>query len=414
MGIDFSSTTLWMEYIDFLHQENPQGAYAENLKVQTLRKVYQQAVSSPKMSIEQIWRDYNSFEQNVNKSSAKKVTEAVSKAYFSAKRATYDYENVTRSLVRGTTSVPPQGTIQEIQQLQIWRRYISWEKQNPLRAENHSILVNRVMYAYKQCLLCFAYCPDVWYDAALYLQKASEAMDTPSSPQWGDEATTLYTNAINGPLPNNLLINFAYADFEELRKNNDIVEGIYNKLLSDESIDHTLIYIQYMNFSRRTQGVKGARSVFKKARDDPKCGYHAYVAAALMEYYITKDKSIAFRVFELGMKKFGNDIGFLLAYIDYLSHLNEDNNTRVLFEKAVAAVPLDESSKLWEKFTSFESTVGDIASLLKVERRRSAVLRLQVILILLMSQQPLSSWVPPMKCYQFTYYMLEMLFVVCF
>lgn len=57
-----------------------------------------------------------------------------------------------------------------------------------------------------------------------------------------------------------------------------------------------------------------------------------------MEYYITKvlyfshviitwlsilqDKDIAFRIFELGMKKFSNNIGFLLAYVDYLSHLN--------------------------------------------------------------------------------------------
>lgn len=58
------------------------------------------------------------------------------------------------------------------------------------------------------------------------------------------------------------------------------------------------------------------------------------------------------------MKKFGTNVGFLLAYVDYLSHLNgriqilklyaeflitDDNNTRVLFEKAVSTVPPDES-----------------------------------------------------------------------
>lgn len=32
------------------------------------------------------------------------------------------------------------------------------------------------MYAYNQFLLCFAYCPDVWYEAAFYLQKSSEGM----------------------------------------------------------------------------------------------------------------------------------------------------------------------------------------------------------------------------------------------
>ena len=41
-----------------------------------------------------------------------------------------------------------------------------------------------------------------------------------------------------------------------------------------------------------------------------------------MEYYINKDKSIAFKIFELGMKKFGDDPKYVLAYLDYLSHLN--------------------------------------------------------------------------------------------
>lgn len=47
-----------------------------------------------------------------------------------------------------------------------------------------------------------------------------------------------------------------------------------------------------------------------------------FVAAALMEYYCTKDKNIAFRIFELGLKKFSNCPEYVICYIDYLSHLN--------------------------------------------------------------------------------------------
>ena len=43
-----------------------------------------------------------------------------------------------------------------------------------------------------------------------------------------------------------------------------------------------------MNFARRTNGVKLARTIFKRAREDNRCGYQTYVAAALLEYYITK------------------------------------------------------------------------------------------------------------------------------
>lgn len=58
------------------------GSYAENMKIQAIRKAYQvcavqgcqwctlvillsfqQAIASPRLGIERLWRDYNSFEQ---------------------------------------------------------------------------------------------------------------------------------------------------------------------------------------------------------------------------------------------------------------------------------------------------------------------------------------------------------------
>jgi cleavage stimulation factor subunit 3 len=77
-----------------------------------------------------------------------------------------------------------------------------------------------------------------------------------------------------------------------------------------------------MKFARRAEGIKSARTVFKRAREDQRCRHHVYVAAALMEYYCTKDKNIAFRIFELGLKKFADNPDYILCYIDYLSHLN--------------------------------------------------------------------------------------------
>lgn len=81
-------------------------------------------------------------------------------------------------------------------------------------------------------------------------------------------------------------------------------------------------YVQYMKFARRAEGIKSARTIFKKSREDPRSRYHVFVAAALMEYYCSKDKDIAFRIFELGLKRFGGSPEFVMCYIDYLSHLN--------------------------------------------------------------------------------------------
>lgn len=131
-----------------------------------------------------------------------------------------------------------------------------------------------------------------------------------------------------------------------------------------------------MKFTRRAEGIKSARAIFKKAREDVRSRYHVFVAAALMEYYCSKDKDIAFRIFELGLKRFGGSPEYVMCYIDYLSHLNEDNNTRVLFERVLSSGGLTNqlSVEVWNKFLEFESNVGDLSSIVKVERRRSSVL----------------------------------------
>lgn len=152
-----------------------------------------------------------------------------------------------------------------------------------------------------------------------------------------------------------------------------------------------------MKFARRAEGIKSARLIFKKAREDIRSRYHVFVAAALMEYYCSKDKDIAFRIFELGLKRFGGSPEFVMSYIDYLSHLNgtvfsrflpsfrgvlfiisiaEDNNTRVLFERVLSSGGLTPqlSVEVWNRFLEFESNIGDLSSIVKVERRRSAIL----------------------------------------
>lgn len=83
--------------------------------------------------------------------------------------------------------------------------------------------------------------------------------------------------------------------------------------------------MQYMKFARRAEGIKSARTIFKKAREDPRSKHHIYVAAALMEYYCSKDQNVAFRIFELGLKKFPDDVDYIMCYVEYLSHLNGMN-----------------------------------------------------------------------------------------
>ncbi|KAM4720775.1 cleavage stimulation factor subunit 3 isoform 1-T1 [Rhinophrynus dorsalis] len=376
IGMEIMSYQIWVDYINFLKGVEAVGSYAENQRITAVRRVYQRGCVNPMINIEQLWRDYNKYEEGINIHLAKKMIEDRSRDYMNARRVAKEYETVMKGLDRNAPSVPPQNTPQEAQQVEMWKKYIQWEKSNPLRTEDQTLITKRVMFAYEQCLLVLGHHPDIWYEAAQYLEQSSKLLaekgDMNNAKLFSDEAANIYERAISTLLKKNMLLYFAYADYEESRMKYEKTHSIYNRLLSIEDIDPTLVYIQYMKFARRAEGIKSGRMIFKKAREDARTRHHVYVTAALMEYYCSKDTSVAFKIFELGLKKYGDIPEYVLAYIDYLSHLNEDNNTRVLFERVLTSgsLPPEKSGEIWARFLAFESNIGDLASILKVEKRR--------------------------------------------
>ncbi|XP_014665029.1 PREDICTED: cleavage stimulation factor subunit 3-like [Priapulus caudatus] len=380
MGMDIMSYQIWADYITFLKNVEAVGSYAENQRITAVRKIYQRGCVNPMVNIEQLWKDYTAYETGINPLIAKKMVDDRSRDYMNARRVSKEYEAVTRGLARGVPSVPPMAVPEEERQVALWKKYIAWEKGNPLRSEDHAAITKRVMFAYEQCLLCLGHHPDIWYEAALYLEQSSKLLvekgDTNAGKLFSDEAANMYERAITTMLRRNQLLYFAYADFEESRMHFQKVHQIYQKILDISDADPSLAYIQYMKFARRAEGIKSARAIFKKAREDARSSYHIFVGAALMEYYCSKDKNVAFKIFELGVKRYADSPEFILSYVEHLSHLNEDNNTRVLFERVLTSGGLrDENSlEIWNEFLRFETDVGDLASILKVERRRNAVI----------------------------------------
>ena len=59
-----------------------------------------------------------------------------------------------------------------------------------------------------------------------------------------------------------------------------------------------------------------------------------------------------------------------------MNSLNEENNTRVLFERVLTtcSLPAEETIDIWNCFLEFEAGIGDLSSIAKVERRRMTAL----------------------------------------
>jgi cleavage stimulation factor subunit 3 len=76
------------------------------------------------------------------------------------------------------------------------------------------------MFAYEQAFLCLAYHPDIWFEAANFLNKESQEylkLDKETdAKRLINEAENLYERAINTFMKDNTLVYFAYADFQEV------------------------------------------------------------------------------------------------------------------------------------------------------------------------------------------------------
>jgi len=383
IGIDNHSYPIWNDYVSFLKNVDAVGSYAENQKITAVRRVYQRGVINPMMSIDQFWRDYIAYEQGINQMIAEKMIADRSRDYMNARRVAKEYEAITRGLNRSAPALPPSCRLEDLKQVELWRKYIAWEKNNPLRSEDMGLVIKRVVFAYETCLLCLGHYPDIWYEYAAYLDENSKLLndkgDINQFKTLQEDAALVFEKASTTLLKTSMLIHFAYADFEEGRNNKNKAVEIYNRLLDikDETFDPTLVYIQSMKFSRRSEGIKAARTVFKRAREDTRCGHQVFTCAALMEYYCSKDKNVACKIFELGLKRYGNNADYISAYIDFLAAQNEENNARVLFERVLTSLTLEQqdSLKIWNRFLSFESNIGDLSSVIKVEKRRALVIQ---------------------------------------
>lgn len=133
--------------------------------------------------------------------------------------------------------------------MELWKKYIAWERSNPLRTEDTSLVARRVMFAIEQCLLCLGHHPAVWHQAAHFLELSSKILtekgDVNAAKNLSDEAATMFERATSTLLSKNMLLYFAHADFEEGRVKYEKVHQIYQKFLDIPDIDPTLVSIKY-------------------------------------------------------------------------------------------------------------------------------------------------------------------------
>ncbi|KAB5526391.1 hypothetical protein GE09DRAFT_1064979 [Coniochaeta sp. 2T2.1] len=176
IGVDKDSGKIWAEYIQFI-KFGPGtvggSSWQDQQKMDQLRKAYQRAICVPIQNVNTLWKEYDQFEMGLNKTTGRKFLAERSPAYMSAKSANTALENVTRGLNRtNLPRLPPapgfDGDVEFMDQVEIWKRWVAFEKSDPLeiRTDEPELFQKRILYAYKQALMALRFWPEMWVDAA--------------------------------------------------------------------------------------------------------------------------------------------------------------------------------------------------------------------------------------------------------
>ncbi|MCO5608015.1 hypothetical protein L7F22_062218 [Adiantum nelumboides] len=362
IGMDIGAGAVWMEYIAFLKATPASLPQEESQRMTAVRKAYQRAVLVPIHLVEQLWKDYENFENSVSRTLAKSLLAEYQPKHFSARAVYRERKKLCERIDSSMLAVPPTGSVKEEQQCSAWKQLLAFEKGNPQMLDPTS-LTKRVAFTFEQCLMYLYHYPEIWCDyASWHAQNGSP-----------ETATVVFQRALKA-LPDKTLLHYAFAEFEETRGNIQEAKKIYKNLVKNTATASSLAHIQFIRFVQRMEGTESALKALVEARKSPLCTYHVYVASAMMVLCIEKDQKIARDIFEMGLKKYIHEPAYVLEYADFLCRLNDDQNVRALFERALSVLPPEESVEVWNRFVLFEQTYGDLSSMLKVQQRRKDAL----------------------------------------
>lgn len=302
--------------------------------------------------------------------------------------------SLKRRLVPIATTNDHTGVVAE--QVELWFRWLDLEKKNSLNL-NIEDLQNRVEYVFKRAISILPFAPEIWFRYARFLLLENE--DTyrgrcielltdglklnPRSFLISYQLSELHEKESAFPKAQVIfedLIKVLTDDYLEVQESVDKIKAskskstesrakdikeIANGNSSDSGDDDdddepivqysesevlklldsesklkelknlvTQVYIKFMTLCKRSQGIKEVRSVFKLRKNFKYMGYEFYVENALIEFY-SDNKKIADKVFDLAMKAYSKDGGFLYAYLEYLILTNSIESLKVFFEMAL-------------------------------------------------------------------------------
>ncbi|KAI0684607.1 hypothetical protein C8T65DRAFT_539892, partial [Cerioporus squamosus] len=414
-GREKDSGVLWKGYIDILNSCKANTPWEVQQKFNTIRSVYQQAVQIPMDGVAKLWDAYQDFERTIDTAMAKQSVSHVKAQHMHACKVLEELVQHLEGILPYNSAnswniwLPRVPTFNSDEQALVtrWRRYLIWEENDPLkiRHTHPDMFKERVRSAYGKAVVHMRFYPEIWHMAYLCLSGIGDS----------ERAQNLLIASVEAN-PTSFLLNFAYAEMLEAQQHFSLAKETFEKLLSmlRKQLDHIIVnlntsreeticydsgqflgntsfarpkltelsdrrkeygvvWIAYIRFIRRTNGLNAARETFNRARQDSGTPWEVHEAAALMEYHYGKDAQAAKAIFKQALESFRCEVPFVLRYMSFLIAVNDESDARALFEQTVPMLLPGQARPLWEYRANYEYQYGDLTAARLFEKRMAEV-----------------------------------------
>lgn len=296
------------EYTKFLKS----APISEDDKIEKTRNIYHSLFLTPMINFKQLWKDYETFEMELNKTTAAKIIAEILPIYQKTFRLYLLYKNMYDFECE---SIQDNFTFDDFYDI------VEIEERNPAGYPNEH-LIARLDFIYR--FFCEKFEREetyfLWSEFLIKSDKNKEACD-------------LIRKGIER-VENNLFLSCYYA----LIMDENIYEDLIKKVISpSESItlqnsNVDLILINYLSFELKKHGLEKFRSIFKKYLTQ-EIGPDVFTFVAMTEYFLNQDKEITFKIYTRALQKYPTHLQLQEEFVKFLLEIGDIINARAFFEK---------------------------------------------------------------------------------
>ena len=210
------SREFWEQYLGFLESWNPVNKWEEQSRVDMIRKLFRVMLCVPFDALESMWGRYTAWEQEVNALTARKFIGEISAGYMRARSLFREWSvQVQVNGENGTglkrvvpvslracnrNNVPSRSAVQggasfDVQQLEVWKKWLSWERENKLELDSKALRL-RLEYVYKQAVQYMVFCPEMWYEYSIFCGSAADYDDNNDGSGGGADSVNDKNNGV--------------------------------------------------------------------------------------------------------------------------------------------------------------------------------------------------------------------------